>query len=944
MGRAASPPRGSNIVVIRFFSVKDGNMSQVMKIVLVGMVLLALSASTSNAIPPGTNIIRPSSIQAPIAQATATTDSSIRAIGDGGSNINAILVDDCTLQAFTGNDVCSSAANHPITVGSIGFPTMITISGDSASVTGPDSCNLNMWWESFTLDAPADVTVDFCCSGGAANMFNVLFNACPVNNNCNGFIFNDIAGSGAPVCSDSGAWQKFNGMAAGTYYIPLSTASPYQIHVTAVEPVGACCDLNNSTCVEGQTQSQCTALFASSKWSAGLTCSFADCNAPGPNGFTSSNVTMLSHLPLSSFPGNPTEANDVWSYVSPSGREYALIGLECSVGVVEVTDPVNPVIVGTASGPCSTWRDMKIHGEYAYNVIEQTGDGLQVIDLTQVDSGMVSLASTSVLDGFLSTSHNIAYNPDSGFLYLGLTNRNGGAGITAIDASDPINPVIAGEWIPNSGDRCHDIHVVTYDSGIYAGQEIAFCFAEGVGFYIVDVTDKLNMFQMTKRAYPNVTYCHQGWTTEDRKLLFFGDELDELQDPDVLNTTTTVFNIENLNAPILVNQFTNGKSSIDHNLIVRGDRIYEANYSTGLRVMDIADPLNPFETGFFDTFPADNRQDFVGLWGVDPGLPSGIILGSDIEGGLFVLRDDTAGPVARYKPSIGAPVVGQSVMFDGSMSMHPTPPRTIVSYEWDFSYDGLSFNVENTGMVIPHTFASAGTFSVALRVTDDDGVAKTNLISKDMVVELGLFAPVDLPGESAFTKDRYVSFNPSTNTELVAYRVTRVGDVTPWYVSCALSDLGAEGMFSTLVQTPEFCNWSTIPGVHVNGCIIVPGNEYVIQATGDNITLGDPLSIFTTTPQFDAGRQFGDITGSFIAGFWTAPDGLVTGNDIVATVQKFNLAPNALLLARADIDGAVPNTVISAGDILRAVQAFNAEPFSFGVTGCLTGTCVPVCP
>ncbi len=914
-------------------------MSQMMKSMMVGLMLFALSTSTSMAIPPGMNAKRPTSNVVP----TATT-SPKRDVGTGGSNLNAALVDDCSLQVFTGNDTCSMAVDHPITPGPIGFPTLVTISGDSSAISGPDSCNLGMWWEAFTLDAPADVIIDFCCTGGSANMFNVVFSACPVGNNCTGFIFNGISSSGAPVCDDNGGWRTFDGLAAGTYYVPVSTAGAYQMHISAVEPTGACCNLDDMSCVDDQTQSQCTALFTNSKFSAGLTCEFADCNEPGPSGFTSNNVTLLSHVQLSDFADNPAEANDVWGYVSPSGREYAIIGLECSVGVVEVTDPINPVVVGTVAGPCSTWRDMKVHGEYAYNVIEQTGNGLQIIDLTLVDSGSVSLANTSFLDGFFSTSHNIAYNPDSGFLYLALSNRNGGAGITAIDASDPINPAIAGEWIPASNDRCHDLHIVTYDSGIYAGREIAFCFAEGTGFYVVDVSDKLNMFQISKRTYPNVTYCHQGWTTEDRKHLIFGDELDELQNPNVSTTTTYVFNIENLNNPQLVAAPTNGKPAIDHNLIVRGDRAYQANYSTGMRVTDITNPSTPVEIGFFDTFPEDNRQDFVGLWGVDPSLPSGIILGSDIERGLFVLRDDTAGPVARYTPSIGAPFVGQSVMFDGSLSMHPTPPRTIVSYDWDFSYDGLSFNVDDTGMVIPHSFASAGTFSVALRVTDDDGVAKTNIINKDMIVELGLFAPVALSGELGYTKDRYISFDPSTNTENVAYRVTRVGDATPWYVGCTLNDLGVEGLFSTLVQTPEFCNWSAVSGVHVNGCILVPGNEYVVEATLDDTTFGDPLSIFTTAPQFAAGRQFGDINGGFIAGKWIAPDGLVTGNDLVSIVKKFASSPGAPHLARVDTDGALPNFIISGGDLLRGVKAFEGAPFGFGVTDCLTGTCVPSCP
>jgi hypothetical protein len=64
--------------------------------------------------------------------------------------------------------------------------------------------------------------------------------------------------------------------------------------------------------------------------------------------------------------------------------------------------------------------------------------------------------------------------------------------------------------------------------------------------------------------------------------------------------------------------------------------IFEANYRSGLRVFDAADPLAPVEAAFFDTYPDDDNANYNGLWGVYPYFPSGTIIGSDIEKGLFV--------------------------------------------------------------------------------------------------------------------------------------------------------------------------------------------------------------------------------------------------------------------------------------------------------------------
>ena len=82
--------------------------------------------------------------------------------------------------------------------------------------------------------------------------------------------------------------------------------------------------------------------------------------------------------------------------------------------------------------------------------------------------------------------------------------------------------------------------------------------------------------------------------------------------------------------------FTNGERAIGHNLYTKGNLIYEANYMSGLRVFDATDPLNPTEVRYFDTWPGNTIIGFRGLWSVYPYFPSGVVIGSDLEKGLFV--------------------------------------------------------------------------------------------------------------------------------------------------------------------------------------------------------------------------------------------------------------------------------------------------------------------
>ncbi|HJN72111.1 MAG TPA: choice-of-anchor B family protein [Phycisphaerales bacterium] len=352
---------------------------------------------------------------------------------------------------------------------------------------------------------------------------------------------------------------------------------------------------------------------------------------PGENrslGFDSENVQLKSWLPLGSLDGADT-GNDCWGYVSPSGREYALMGTSSSTVIVEITNPGDAQIVATLSGPNSLWRDIKTYGTYMYCVSEG-GGGIQVFNLANIDNGNVQTLNSA---GSGST-HNVAIDTESGFLY-----RTGGVadGMYIYSLANPAAPVQVGSWT----DRyIHDAQVVTYTDGPYAGRQIAFCcggFSGGwndTGLTIVDVTNKSNPFVVGQSYYSGAQYSHQGWLSEDRTLFYLNDELDEQYNGTL--TTTRVLNVEDLSNPHLVSTFTSGSTSIDHNLYTHNGMIFEANYRSGLRVFDASNPTNPVQYGYFDTYPSNDNASFNGLWNVYPYFPSGTVIGSDLESGLFV--------------------------------------------------------------------------------------------------------------------------------------------------------------------------------------------------------------------------------------------------------------------------------------------------------------------
>ena len=361
------------------------------------------------------------------------------------------------------------------------------------------------------------------------------------------------------------------------------------------------------------------------------------CSAGKAGDFDCSGISLRSRVPLDSMDG--TGGNDIWGWVdSQSGNEYALMGMTNGTAFVNVTDPENPVFLGRLPTETvnSSWRDIKAYRDYAYIVADNAGaHGMQVFDLTRLRGVMSPQTfSADLVYGDFANAHNIAINEDSGFAYAVGTNTCG-EGLHIIDIRTPNNPLFAG---CHSTVDTHDTQCVTYQGpdADYLNQEI--CASSNQNHVeLVNVTVKGSPVTISAVSYAQLGFVHQGWLTEDHRFLLIGDEGDESNFG--VPTRTHVFDVSDLDAPAYVFAYEAPTTSIDHNLYVLGNRVFEANYTSGLRVLEFGDLANRelMEIAFFDTFPASNATEFAGAWSVYPYLPSGTIIVSDISNGLFIL-------------------------------------------------------------------------------------------------------------------------------------------------------------------------------------------------------------------------------------------------------------------------------------------------------------------
>ncbi|MGB1298231.1 MAG: choice-of-anchor B family protein [Psychrobium sp.] len=386
--------------------------------------------------------------------------------------------------------------------------------------------------------------------------------------------------------------------------------------------------------------------------------------------FSCNNIDLVAHVALEDFSFKPGAGNDIWGHVDlNTDKEYAIMGILNGIAVFDLSNPESPREVGSISGKNSSWRDIKVYQyfdknigawqAYAYATVDGTNDFVSIIDLNQLPNS-ISLVTK---DTAVAMAHNVYisnldYTTNTALKDATPTLQLVGAQGSKISSKsflsysleDPkqLSPLPVGA--NGSNGYTHDGTSLRIDDDRKTTDcvdssktcEVFVDFNENE-IMIWDATTPGQEKKLSQTTYndvsPSAQYVHSGWWSEDKKYIFVHDEFDESRGG--LNTTLRIYDISSLTNPRLAGVWKGETQAIDHNGFVRGNRYYMSNYRRGLTILDITDPTTPQEVGYFDTFVANDSDGFDGAWGVYPFLPSGLILVSDIKGGLFVLRDNT---------------------------------------------------------------------------------------------------------------------------------------------------------------------------------------------------------------------------------------------------------------------------------------------------------------
>ncbi len=336
------------------------------------------------------------------------------------------------------------------------------------------------------------------------------------------------------------------------------------------------------------------------------------------NGQSSLNVVQASHLSY----GNQTCAN-IYFYVDASGNEYALNGAAQGMSIVNVTIPTAPVIVSQIPNVDNLWKEIKTYGTYAY-VATEGGGGLQIVDLSTLPLAPTTYhnyTGDGVIAGLLDNIHALHIDTTLGFCYLFGSNLfQGGAVVLDLNV-DPYNPTYVGHYTNPAHNYIHDGYVdndTLYAGHIYDGY-----------MCVVDMTNKAAPVVLASQL-TTTAFTHNTWPSNDKKFVFTTDEN--------TNSYLTCYDISNLNniqaTDKIQSEYPNS-GSIVHNTHIRNNWAVTSWYRDGFVITDVTRPYNLINVGWFDNYPTSGNG-FNGVWGVNPFLPSGTIVVSNIEDGLYV--------------------------------------------------------------------------------------------------------------------------------------------------------------------------------------------------------------------------------------------------------------------------------------------------------------------
>ena len=333
------------------------------------------------------------------------------------------------------------------------------------------------------------------------------------------------------------------------------------------------------------------------------------------------NVELLDHWNDTLVPNNGFGAtfNEVWGFVQ-NDEEYAVIGSSVGTHFFRITtnDEFEEItmIPGAFQGPV-VHRDYHDHNGYLYAICQQGSSTLQIMDLQYLPDS-VSVVYDS--DTLFNVAHNVFVDTAMAKLYVC---GPPGAAMTVYSIDDPIDPVFLGFFFET--DYVHDCFV---------RNDTAYLNCGGQGLFVYDFSQSILFPDLlgSLTSYTDQGYNHAGWLSVDGNKYVFSDETQAMR-----MKVCDVSDLTDIQVQGLFNS-EQDSGTVPHNVMIKEDIVYVSHYNDGLQIFNVSDPTNPVKVGYYDTWLGPDDSHFKGAWGIYAFLPSGRLLISDRQSGLYLFN------------------------------------------------------------------------------------------------------------------------------------------------------------------------------------------------------------------------------------------------------------------------------------------------------------------
>jgi hypothetical protein len=315
-------------------------------------------------------------------------------------------------------------------------------------------------------------------------------------------------------------------------------------------------------------------------------------------------LQIITIPPVSSVNIELVSQMDIPIYSISLDDNYAYMGTDSDLTVLDISNPVTPTIIGKSPTLSGTVSDIYVSDGYAYIVNED--NGLQILDIstpstpTLVGSYKITKAKGVVVSG------NLAYVIASGWddLYI-------------INVSNPNTPTLTGEYSFGSANGIAINGNFAYVAMDYfTGDDIS-TFRNG-GLYVIDISTPTTPTFVSKI---DLNSHYTTGVTINGNFVYVANG----------NSGLRIINVEDPRHPVLSGEYYT-RGSYAEEVAISDNFAYVANGSGGLEVLHVSDPSNPVFSGRYDT----------------PGSALGVAVSGDL---VYVVTGSKALVILRVTPT-----------------------------------------------------------------------------------------------------------------------------------------------------------------------------------------------------------------------------------------------------------------------------------------------------